>query len=288
MIARRIQTSRANLANPTRPIGVFMLAGPSGVGKTETALTLAEALYGGEQNLITINMSEFQEAHTVSALKGAPPGYIGYGEGGVLTEAVRRKPYSVVLLDEVEKAHPDVHEIFFQVFDKGVMEDGEGRMIDFKNSLILLTTNVGSDLIMNMCKDPELMPEAEGIAGALRPALLKTFPAALLGRLVVIPYYPLSDAMLSAIIRLQLGRIDKRIRLNYGIPLTYTDEVVKLIASRCTELESGGRMIDAILTNSVLPAISRRFLEQTAEGGRLQRVHINAVDSEFAYEFDPR
>ena len=285
MIARRIQTSRANLANPTRPIGVFMLAGPSGVGKTETALTLAEALYGGEQNLITINMSEFQEAHTVSTLKGAPPGYIGYGEGGVLTEAVRRKPYSVVLLDEVEKAHPDVHEIFFQVFDKGVMEDGEGRMIDFKNTLIILTTNVGSDLIMNMCKDPELMPEAEGIATALRPALLKTFPAALLGRLVVIPYYPLSDAMLSAIIRLQLGRIDKRIRLNYGIPLTYTDEVVKLIASRCTELESGGRMIDAILTNSVLPAISRRFLEQTAEGGRLQRVHINAVDSEFAYEF---
>jgi type VI secretion system protein VasG len=286
MIARRIQTSRANLANPTRPIGVFMLAGPSGVGKTETALTLAEALYGGEQNLITINMSEFQEAHTVSTLKGAPPGYIGYGEGGVLTEAVRRKPYSVVLLDEVEKAHPDVHEIFFQVFDKGVMEDGEGRMIDFKNTLILLTTNVGSDLIMNMCKDPELMPEAEGIATALRPALLKTFPAALLGRLVVIPYYPLSDAMLSAIIRLQLGRIDKRIRLNYGIPLTYTDEVVKLIASRCTELESGGRMIDAILTNSVLPAISRRFLEQTAAGGRLQRVHISAVDSEFAYEFD--
>ena len=286
MIARRIQTSRANLSNPTRPIGVFMLAGPSGVGKTETALTLAEALYGGEQNLITINMSEFQEAHTVSTLKGAPPGYIGYGEGGVLTEAVRRKPYSVVLLDEVEKAHPDVHEIFFQVFDKGVMEDGEGRMIDFKNTLILLTTNVGSDLIMNMCKDPELMPEAEGIATALRPALLKTFPAALLGRLVVIPYYPLSDAMLSAIIRLQLGRIDKRIRQNYGIPLTYTDEVVKLIASRCTELESGGRMIDAILTNSVLPAISRRFLERTAEGGGLQRVHINAVDSEFAYEFD--
>jgi type VI secretion system protein VasG len=285
MIARRIQTSRANLANPTRPIGVFMLAGPSGVGKTETALTLAEALYGGEQNLITINMSEFQEAHTVSTLKGAPPGYVGYGEGGVLTEAVRRKPYSVVLLDEVEKAHPDVHEIFFQVFDKGVMEDGEGRMIDFKNTLIILTTNVGSDLIMNMCKDPELMPEPEGIAAALRPALLKTFPAALLGRLVVIPYYPLSDTMLRAIIRLQLGRIEKRIRANYGIPFTYTDETVKLIASRCTELESGGRMIDAILTNNVLPSISRRFLEKTADGQQLPRVHINAVDSEFVYEF---
>ena len=285
MIARRIQTSRANLANPTRPIGVFMLAGPSGVGKTETALTLAEALYGGEQNIITINMSEFQEAHTVSTLKGAPPGYVGYGEGGILTEAVRRKPYSVVLLDEVEKAHPDVHEIFFQVFDKGIMEDGEGRLIDFKNTLILLTTNVGSDLIMNMCKDPELMPEAEGIAKALRPALLKTFPAALLGRLVTIPYYPLSDEMLRAIIRLQLGRIEKRIRQNYGIPFTYTDEVVKLIASRCTELESGGRMIDAILTNSVLPAISRQFLERTAEGNQLQRVHIGVAQGDFAYEF---
>jgi type VI secretion system protein VasG len=285
MIARRIQTSRANLANPTRPIGVFLLAGPSGVGKTETALTLAEALYGGEQNLITINMSEFQEAHTVSTLKGAPPGYIGYGEGGILTEAVRRKPYSVVLLDEVEKAHPDVHEIFFQVFDKGMMEDGEGRLIDFKNTLILLTTNVGSELIMNMCKDPELMPEADGIAKALRPALLKTFPAALLGRLVTIPYYPLSDDMLRAIIRLQLGRIEKRILLNYGIPFTYSDEVVQLIASRCTELESGGRMIDAILTNSVLPAISRQFLERTAEGGALARVHIKVADSDFVYEF---
>jgi type VI secretion system protein VasG len=285
MIARRIQTSRANLANPTRPIGVFMLAGPSGVGKTETALTLAEALYGGEQNIITINMSEFQEAHTVSTLKGAPPGYVGYGEGGVLTEAVRRKPYSVVLLDEVEKAHPDVHEIFFQVFDKGVMEDGEGRMIDFKNTLIILTTNVGSDLIMNMCKDPELMPEPEGIATALRPALLKTFPAALLGRLVVIPYYPLSDTMLKAIIRLQLGRIEKRIRANYGIPFTYSDETVKLIASRCTELESGGRMIDAILTNNVLPSISQRFLESIADGEQLPRVHVNAVGSDFVYEF---
>ena len=285
MIARRIQTSRANLANPTRPIGVFMLAGPSGVGKTETALTLAEALYGGEQNLITINMSEFQEAHTVSTLKGAPPGYVGYGEGGILTEAVRRKPYSVVLLDEVEKAHPDVHEIFFQVFDKGVMEDGEGRVIDFKNTLIILTTNVGSDLIMNLCKDPDLMPEAEGIAKALRPALLKTFPAALLGRLVTIPYYPLSDEMLRAIIRLQLGRIEKRIRQNYGIPFTLTDEVVQLIASRCTEMESGGRMIDAILTNSVLPAISRQFLERTAQGGTLKRVHIGVAEGNFAYEF---
>ena len=184
-----------------------MLCGPSGVGKTETALALAETLYGGESNLITINMSEFQEAHTVSTLKGAPPGYVGYGEGGVLTEAVRRRPYSVVLLDEVEKAHPDVHEIFFQVFDKGMMEDGEGRLINFKNTIILLTTNVGSDLIMNLCKDPELKPHADGIAKALRQPMLKVFPAALLGRLTVIPYYPLSDPMLKLIIRLQLGRI---------------------------------------------------------------------------------
>jgi type VI secretion system protein VasG len=264
MITKRLQTARAGLENPNKPIGVFMLAGPSGVGKTETALTLAEALYGGEQNLITINMSEFQEAHTVSTLKGAPPGYVGYGEGGVLTEAVRRKPYSVVLLDEVEKAHPDVHEIFFQVFDKGVMEDGEGRLIDFKNTLIILTTNVGTDLIMNMCKDPELLPEPEGIAKALRPPLLKTFPAALLGRIVVIPYYPLSDSMLGRIIRLQLDRIVSRVRAQHDIALSYDDEVVKLIASRCTEPESGGRMIDAILTNTLLAQVSRELLERVS------------------------
>jgi len=202
MTTCRVRTSRARLDNPDKPIGVFMLCGPSGVGKTETDLALAEALYGGEQNIVTINMSEFQEARTVSTLKGAPPGYVGYGEGGILTEAVRRKPYSVVLLDEVERAHPDVHEIFFQVFDKGWMEDAKGRYIDFRNTLVLLTTNVGTDLIMGMCKDPELTHEPEGIANALRQPLLKTFPAALLGRLVAIPYYPLDDAMLAAIIRL--------------------------------------------------------------------------------------
>ena len=234
-IAKRIQTSRAGLDNPSKPIGVFLLTGPSGVGKTETALALSETLYGGESNIITINMSEFQEAHTVSTLKGAPPGYVGYGEGGILTEAVRRRPYSVVLLDEVEKAHPDVHEIFFQVFDKGMMEDGEGRLIDFKNTIILLTTNVGSDLIMNMCKDPEMMPSPEGVAKALRQPLLKVFPAALLGRLVVIPYYPLSDPMLRSIIRLQLSRIQKRIGENREITFSYDDAVVDLIASRCTE-----------------------------------------------------
>jgi type VI secretion system protein VasG len=285
MIARRIQTSRAKLDNPSKPIGVFMLCGPSGVGKTETALALAESLYGGEQNVIAINMSEFQEAHTVSTLKGAPPGYVGYGEGGVLTEAVRRRPYSVVLLDEVEKAHSDVHEIFFQVFDKGWMEDGEGRYIDFKNTIILLTSNVGSELITSMCRDPELAPEPEGIATALREPLLKVFPAALLGRLVVIPYHPLSDEMLGNIVRLQLSRIQKRIAENHRIPFEYDDASVKLITSRCTELESGGRMIDAILTNTVLPKISQEYLQRLIEGRPLQRVKLSVRDSEFAYDF---
>jgi type VI secretion system protein VasG len=286
MIAKRIQTSRARLDNPNKPIGVFMLCGPSGVGKTETALALAEALYGGEQNVITINMSEFQEAHTVSTLKGAPPGYVGYGEGGVLTEAVRRRPYSVVLLDEVEKAHSDVHELFFQVFDKGWMEDGEGRRIDFKNTIILLTSNVGTELIVSMCKDPELLPEPEGIAKGLREPLLKKFPAALLGRLVTIPYYPLSDAMLSNIARLQLGRIAKRVTEHHKIPFTYDDEALKLIVSRCVEVESGGRMVDAILTNTVLPTISREFLNRTMAGEPMNRVHVAVTEGDFNYRFD--
>jgi type VI secretion system protein VasG len=285
MIARRMQTSRAKLDNPNKPIGVFMLAGSSGVGKTETALALAEALYGGEQNVITINMSEFQEAHTVSTLKGAPPGYVGYGEGGVLTEAVRRRPYSIVLLDEVEKAHPDVHEIFFQVFDKGWMEDGEGRYIDFKNTIILLTTNVGTDLIVSMCKDPELMPDPEAIGKALRAPLLKVFPPALLGRLVVIPFYPLSDEVIGRIARLQLRRIEKRIGENHRVPFTYDEGVVELIVSRCTELESGGRMIDAILTNTVLPRISQEMLTHLMEGKAVGRVHVSVEGGDFAYAF---
>ena len=285
MIARRIQTSRAGLDNPGKPVGVFMLAGTSGVGKTETALALAESLYGGEQNVITINMSEYQEAHTVSTLKGAPPGYVGYGEGGVLTEAVRRKPYSVVLLDEVEKAHPDVHELFFQVFDKGWMEDGEGRIIDFKNTLILLTTNAGTQLISRLCREPQTMPAPDVIAKALREPLLEVFPPALLGRLVVIPYYPLSDAMLGSIIRLQLGRIEKRIADNHKIPFSWSDDVVQLIASRCTELESGGRMIDAILTNSMLPAISTEFLKRLLLGTPATQVQVSVEGGEFAYAF---
>ena len=286
MIAKRIQTSRAGLDNPSKPIGVFMLAGTSGVGKTETALALAEALYGGEQNLITINMSEYQEAHTVSTLKGAPPCYVGYGEGGVLTEAVRRKPYSVVLLDEVEKAHPDVHEMFFQVFDKGFMEDGEGRFIDFKNTLIILTTNAGTELIAGLCKDPDLMPEPEGMAKALREPMLKVFPPALLGRIVTIPYYPLSDQMLGQIVKLQLNRIKKRVEARYKIPFQYSEDVVKLVVSRCTEGESGGRMIDAILTNTMLPDISREFLTRMMEGGTIPGVQVTVKDGEFAYGFE--
>ena len=283
MIAKRIQTSRARLDNPNKPMGVFMLCGPSGVGKTETALALADDLYGGEHNVITINMSEYQEAHTVSSLKGAPPGYVGYGEGGVLTEAVRRKPYSVVLLDEVEKAHPDVHEIFFQVFDKGWMEDGEGRHIDFRNTLILLTSNVGSELIMQLCADPELLPDSEAIAKALREPLLKVFPAALLGRIVTIPYYPLSDEMLGAIIRLQLNRIVKRVRENHDADFVYSDDVIRHVASRCTEVESGGRMIDAILTNTILPRVSETILTRMIDQLPVSRIEVGVADADFTY-----
>jgi len=286
MIAKRIQTSRANMDNPNKPVGVFMLAGTSGVGKTETALALAESLYGGEHNVVTINMSEFQESHSVSTLKGAPPGYVGYGEGGILTEAVRRKPHCVLLLDEVEKAHSDVHEIFFQVFDKGQMEDGEGRVIDFRNTLILLTTNAGTDLIKGLCKDPELMPSPEGIAKALHEPLTKEFPPALLGRLVVVPYYPLNDDMLKEIARLQIARIQKRMMVNHGIELNYSDEVLAQIVSRCNELDSGGRMIDSILTNSVLPIISNEILRKSIDAESMGNIQIEVEDNTFTYKFE--
>src|SRR6266852_1773671 len=284
MIARRIQTSRARLDNPEKPIGVFLLVGPSGVGKTETALALAESLYGGQENVITINMSEFQEAHTVSTLKGAPPGYVGYERGGVLTEAVRRRPYSVVLLDEVEKAHPDVHEIFFQVFDKGFMEDSDGRYIDFKNTVILLTSNTGTDRMMALCKDPDLRPDPEALARAVREPLLKVFPPALLGRLVVIPYYPLPDTILGDIVRLQLDRIVRRIGEQHKVPFTYDDAVVKLVVSRCTEVESGGRMIDAILTNTILPRISEEYLSRMVSGRPLGAITLGVKGSDFSFD----
>ena len=283
MIAKRIETNRAKLDNPNKPIGVFMLAGPSGVGKTETALALAEALYGGEQNMITINMSEFQEAHTVSTLKGAPPGYVGYGEGGRLTEAVRRKPYSVVLLDEVEKAHPDVHEIFFQVFDKGVMEDGSGRRIDFKNTLIILTTNAGTDMIMQASKDGAERPGAEQLAVQLKPHLLQVFPPALLGRIVTIPYYPLSGDMLGRIVRLQLNRIGKRISDNHNAKFVYDDAVVEKIVSMCNDPDSGGRMVDNIVTNTLLPALSRLILNKAIAAEDISEAKVEVKDGEFRY-----
>ncbi|MBU0891879.1 MAG: type VI secretion system ATPase TssH [Gammaproteobacteria bacterium] len=284
-ITRRIQTARARLDNPGKPIGVFLLAGPSGVGKTETALSLAEALYGGEQNLITINMSEFQEAHTVSTLKGAPPGYVGYGEGGVLTEAVRRRPYSVVLLDEIEKAHSDVHEMFFQVFDKGWMEDGEGRYIDFKNTVIILTSNVGSELIAGMCNDPELIPAPEALAKAVRQPLLDKFPAALLGRLSVVPYYPISDAMLERIIHLQMRRIQTRIQANHGALFEFDDSAVQLIRQRCSEVESGARMIDGILTQNLLPRMAMEFLQASVDAKAIDKIEVSAANNDFVIRY---
>ena len=284
-IAKRLQTSRAKLDNPDKPIGVFMLCGPSGVGKTETAHALADLMYGGQNSLIVINMSEFQEAHTVSTLKGPPPGYVGYGEGGVLTEAVRRRPYSVVLLDEIEKAHSDVHEMFFQVFDKGHMEDGEGRMIDFRNTLILLTSNVGTELIATACEDEETMPDAEALAKALRPKQLEKFPPALLGRLVTIPYFPLSNQMLGSIVRLQLDRIVKRVAANQGIELKYGQDVIDLIVSRCTEVESGGRMIDTILTNTLLPQISVELLTRQMSGTPVKSITVRAENGSFTYDY---
>lgn len=274
LISQRIATARANLDDPGKPVGVFMLVGPSGVGKTETALALADLLCGGEHNLITINMSEFQEAHTVSTLKGSPPGYVGYGEGGVLTEAVRRRPYSVVLLDEVEKAHPDVLELFYQVFDKGHMEDGEGREIDFKNTIILLTSNAGTDQLMKLCADPETTPSAQGLVAALKPELNKIFKPAFLGRMVLIPYYPVRDDALKAIIQLKLGRIRRRLRENHKIELTLDDAVIDSIASRCTEVESGARNIDNILTNTLLPDMSRALLATMADGRPLTSIRV--------------
>jgi type VI secretion system protein VasG len=277
-LSRRIRTSRAGIEDPNKPVGVFLLVGPSGVGKTETALALSDLLYGGERNLITINMSEFQEPHTVSTLKGSPPGYVGYGEGGVLTEAVRRRPYSVVLLDEVEKAHPDVLELFYQVFDKGVMEDGEGREIDFRNNVILLTTNAGTDTLTKLCADPETMPDAEGLVKALRPELNKIFKPAFLGRTVVIPYFPVRDEALKRIIRLKLGKVERRLLETHKLAFGYDDATVDAIAQRCTEVESGARNVDNILTNTLLPELSRLLLAAMAEGTKpaTMRVGVGA------------
>ena len=285
MIANRVQTSRAGLDAPEKPIGVFMLAGSSGVGKTETALALAEILYGGEQNLISINMSEYQEAHTVSTLKGAPPGYVGYGKGGVLTEAVRRRPYSVILLDEVEKAHTDVHEIFFQVFDKGMMDDSEGRRINFENTLILLTTNAGTDEIMRATHDGKERMDAEELNKTIRPALLDVFPPALLGRLVTIPYYPLSEEMIHTIAELKIDKVRRRLAEAHDAELEIGDGVMPLITARCQDIASGGRMIDTILTNTLLPELSRGLLDRKLAGETVEKVVVDADDNGFTYAF---
>jgi type VI secretion system protein VasG len=283
-IAQRISTNRAGMDDPVKPVGVFMLVGPSGVGKTETALALADFLYGGERNLITINMSEFQEAHTVSSLKGAPPGYVGYGEGGVLTEAVRRRPYSVVLLDECEKAHPDVLELFYQVFDKGNMEDGEGREIDFKNTIIILTSNACTDLLMKLTADPETTPSADGLAKALKPELNKIFKPAFMGRLVTVPYFPLRDEAMKQIVTLKLAKIQRRIRENHKIELTYDPAVVAEVAKRCTEVESGARNVDNILTNTMLPDVSRYLLSRMAERQKPASIHVSVGENgSFSY-----
>jgi type VI secretion system protein VasG len=285
LISQRIITSRATLDDPNKPVGVFMLVGPSGVGKTETALALSDQLYGGERNMITINMSEFQESHTVSTLKGSPPGYVGYGEGGVLTEAVRRRPYSVVLLDEVEKAHPDVLELFYQVFDKGNMEDGEGREIDFKNNIIILTTNAATDTFMKLCADPETMPSPEALVKALKPELNKVFKPAFLGRMVIIPYYPIRDENLKKIVVLKLGKIRKRLMENHKIELVYGDDLINEVASRCTEVESGARNVDNILTNTLLPEVSRQLLGWMAEGQKVAGIKVGVgPEGSFVYE----
>ena len=286
-IAEAVRTSRAKLADPRKPLGVFLMVGTSGVGKTETALTLADLLYGGEQNLTVINMSEFKEEHKVSLLMGSPPGYVGYGEGGVLTEAVRRRPYSVVLLDEMEKAHPGVQDIFYQVFDKGNMKDGEGRDIDFKNTIIIMTSNAATDTIAKLCADPETMPDPAGLAEAIRPELLKSFKPAFLGRVTMVPYFPLSESIIRQIVLLQLGRIRKRLFENYRAPFTWDEAIVEAIAARCKESASGARNVENILSRTMLPALSARILERLAVGGTITAAHVGLdSDGGFRYGLD--
>lgn len=289
-LVQGIKTSKAKLEDPNKPQGVFLLVGPSGVGKTETALALANELYGGESHLITINMSEYQEAHTVSSLKGAPPGYVGYGQGGVLTEAVRRNPYSVVLLDEIEKAHRDVQELFYQVFDKGMLEDGEGRLIDFKNTTILLTSNVGSSAIMQACLNhqPENWPSAKELIEQLKPSLYQQFKPAFLGRMQIVPYFPLHDDLLLKIIEHKLGKIIQRIQTQYQTEVTYSDDLLELILSRCTEVDSGARNVDHILNASVLPALATQILMALSEEKVPEKIQIEVKNDEIIYLLDPQ
>jgi type VI secretion system protein VasG len=283
-VAQAIQTSRAGMTDPRKPIGVFLMVGTSGTGKTETALTLADLLYGGEQNMTVINMSEFKEEHKVSTLMGSPPGYVGYGEGGVLTEAVRRRPYSVILLDEMEKAHPGVQDVFFQVFDKGNMKDGEGRDIDFKNTVIIMTSNAATDLIVRLCADPETMPDAAGLAEALMPELMKTFKPAFLGRVTLVPYFPLSPDIIKKIVGLQLNRIRRRVQESYGAKFLYDDTLIDTIAARCTETSSGARNVEKILSRTLLPELSAEVLSRLAEGNAIDSITVG-VDTAGAFQY---
>jgi len=283
-VAQAIRTSRAGLTDPRKPIGVFLMVGPSGTGKTETALTLADLLYGGEQNMTVLNMSEFKEEHKVSLLMGSPPGYVGYGEGGVLTEAVRRRPYSVILLDEMEKAHPGVQDIFFQVFDKGNMKDGEGRDIDFKNTVIIMTSNAGTDLIMGLCADPETTPDAAALTEALMPELMKFFKPAFLGRVTLVPYFPLSPEVIRQIVVLQLGRISRRVQESYGAKFAWDKELVDVIAARCTETSSGARNVEKILSRTLLPELSAEVLSRLAEGATISGVTVG-VDTGGSFRY---
>src|SRR5213079_501280 len=284
-VAQAIRTSRAKLTDPRKPIGVFLFVGQSGTGKTETALTLADLLYGGEQNLTTINMTEFKEEHKVSLLMGSPPGYVGYGEGGVLTEAVRRRPYSVVLLNKMEKAHPGVQDVLYSVFDKGNMKDGEGRDIDFKNTVIIMTSNAGTDLITKLFADPETAPDAAGLAEALRPELAKFFKPAFLGRLTLVPYFPLSDAIIRQIVVMQLERIRKRVRDNYRASFEWAPQLVDTVAARCTESTAGARNVENILTRTLLPELSAEVLARLADGESINSVYV-AVSTEGSFQFE--
>jgi type VI secretion system protein VasG len=283
-VAQMIRTAHAGIDDPSKPTAVFLFVGPSGVGKTETALALSELLYGGEENVITINMSEYQEAHTVSGLKGSPPGYVGYGEGGVLTEAVRKRPYSVVLLDEVEKAHPDVMELFYQVFDKGMLEDGEGRRIDFKNTVIILTSNLGTDTIMKACADEETAPDWQGLNDMLRPELVKHFKPAFIGRLKVVPYYPITDKNMRLIVKLKLNRVAKRLMENRNVSFVYDEELIESIAGRCKEVESGARNVDHILTNTLLPEMSKELLSRMARGEQIKEMDVSLSGDGFGFQ----
>lgn len=288
-LVQGITTSKAKLEDPNKPQGVFLMVGPSGVGKTETALALASELYGGESHLITINMSEYQEAHTVSALKGAPPGYVGYGQGGILTEAVRRNPYSVVLLDEIEKAHSDVQELFYQVFDKGILEDGEGRLIDFKNTTILLTSNVGSHVIMQACLNSavETWPTAEQLAEHLKPSLYQQFKPAFLGRMRIVPYFPLHDELLLRIIRHKLDKITARLEQQYPTKVSYSESLIELLLSRCIEVDSGARNVDHILNSSIFPALATQILLGLAEQKMPRHIFIDVQENDISYQIDP-